>query len=396
MFSLVAGNLLFFIVVANEFGLERFGYFAFAFSVANLLNLLVGYGYPQRILRDGNTPELGSSLNCASGLLLKLLIFSLIGGAILVASLIYDIEPFFIILFFGFSIGSFGDYFGSYSRAVGNHLVDSINLAVSSLVMLAGLGLLTQQLTEVSASIAFLFAKVVYFAFSAITAFRAGTVRMSINDFSIKTIVPEIRAGFPYFIDYSLVRLYVVIDTILVRVILGDTAVGLYQSGNRLLQGFFPVVQGLNNVFLPKFSYHWGKTWPKGLVKLFVSINFGLTVSCLVFFFAIAPRIIPILFGPQFSEILQSLWMFGVYGALRIISGSLGIYLTAIGGQLDRVKSNIICLSVLALSMVALGNVYDLSGVLASLAISNLVLALIYSRTILEYHRRLTYGKESL
>lgn len=391
--SQVAGNFLFFVLLANAFGVERFGYFLYLYSIANLLTLLVDYGYPQRILREAGEHSEDRKPDCSSGLVLKIFILSTISIGVWLTSLIIQIEIFFMVLLAGFALGSFGDFFGSYIRAAGQHLKDSINLFSATAILILGVWSVAAELTEIQASIIFLLSKGVYLLLSFLRSCSARVLTGIFERRQILAIATELRRGAAYFLDVSLIRMHGVIDTILVRLLLGDLIVGLYQSGQRFLQGFFPMAQVLNNVFLPLLATkNHSNTYARNL-KTFVFLNIGLAASCLLFFLLIAPHVLPLILGSDFAGIIPFLWMFGLYGGLRILSAGLAIYLTSIGGQVDRAKANAAALTVLIAFIFLLGILFDLSGIIMALSISNLVLLFMYSFSIVKVKKRYAVPK---
>jgi len=393
--SQVAGNFVYFVLIANIFGPDRFGYYLFSYSIANFLILFVDYGYSQRILREAVNYRQHGVQDCSAGLMFKLLALALMVLVVLLTSLFVPVDKFFYILLAGFVLGSFGDYFGSFIRAAGRHLTDSINLFVATSILVLGVLLLPFEINEIHAAIIFFAAKAAYCALS----FWIGRPVRILTNLSGKPLLAiataELKKGFVYFLDVSVIRMYGVLDTILIRLLLGDGIVGLYQSGQRMLQGFFPMVQVLNNVFLPLLAANGPEARSIYFPKVFSALNIGLAICCLAFFLWVAPILLPLLFGNDFIGITPFLWMFGMYGALRILSAGLAIYLTAIGGQVDRAKANIIALLVLIVCICFLGGLFELAGVIASLSISNSILLILYFVSILNFRRRYADHKES-
>lgn len=378
--SQVLGNVAFFILLARMWEPIQFGHFVYLYSLTTLLVLIVDYGYPQRVLRDVPRQGFRNRINLVNGFSFKVLA-ALAVLMLAIGQNSFGEDPAIVIVTLALIAGSFADYFGSHLRALGQHRADSVNLLLSNLLLLVPLTALTFSvstlLSVLGVSLILLLAKVFYLGLSYVGAVKAIGMRVWRPRLRIKALKQEILNGFSYALDVYVVRSYGVLDTILLKMFAGDLAVGLYQSGQRMLQGFLPFAQVANNVFVPMLSACQGRIFRFHATQL-ILICLLAGAGCAVFFWYFGEFVVKYVFGERYSGIYPYLWLFGILGFLRFAAASLAIILISMGRQAFRVRSNLISILMMIGCAVILIPTYGLSGVVFSLIISSVSVLLFY------------------
>lgn len=379
--SQVLGNVAFFVLLARMWGPSEFGYFIYMYSISSLFVLAVDYGYPQRVLREA--PRLGfrNRVNLVAGTSFKCAV------ALVVIVLTCVISAFgedvsIIVILLAMLLGSFAEYFSSHIRALGNHYSNSKDIFVSNALLVVTLFTIVKfndtKLSYLQVSLILLIAKLVYLALSYKKIVSMFDMHLRRIKFRHKLLLSEMRVGFAYAIEVFFVRASGVLDTIILRFIAGDLAVGLYQSGQRMLQGFFPFAQVANNVFMPMLSTSRGKAFRVIAVKL-LSVCLVAGGVALAFFVGFGEVLIEMVFGSEYIDIESYLWQFGVLAFLRFASAPLAIVLTCTGNQVFRVKSNAFSIIIMLVLAVILIPAYGIGGITMALIISNLAVIGFYS-----------------
>lgn len=378
--SQVLGNVVFFIILASAWPPDTFGRFSFWYAVSTVAALSVDYGYCARVLREVPIARGFTRRNLNRGLAFKVFMSATVLTSSIVAAAFVELPPFFWLLLSAMILRSVGEYFGCHLRAIGQHAIDTIGLFASNLFMvllLVAVQTLRAELSPEMASLVLFGAKVLY----AVVTFRAIVPRWKV-DFRIltlswKTVRYEARVGSPYAGDALVARAYGTLDVVVLNILAGPAAVGLYQSGQRLLQGFLPVAGVFTNVFLPVLTNPASRHYRASLAVLWVaSVSAGLI--CAGFFFWVAPSVVPLVFSPAYSAIVPELASFGIIGLLRFVSAPSAVVLTALGYQKVRTIVNIVSLATMLIAAFVFVRSEGMPGLLDAVLLSNALLAVLY------------------
>lgn len=381
VFSAILGNVVFFVILARLWTPKEFGQFFFVYSLVTLSALIVDYGYPQRILREAPRQTFRNKIALMRAYRYKaitsiiLVILSLIAGYTLDSAL----PP---VMMLAAISASFADFFGSYLRALGRHWNDSINLLVANTALVAAIVTaslaISHELTLMVAAAIYLASRGLHLALSLASATRLMGFRPYKTALKVKGIGKEIAVGHSYAIDVALTRSFGLVDTILLRAFAGEGTVGLYQSGQRLMQGLLPVAQVINNVFLPRISSASRAEVETRLVNYMLLLCFLSGIASLLGFTLAGPKVIAYAFGSDYLPVTEYLWAFGVLCMTRFWAAGLAIAITATGYQSLRTRTNALSLAIAILMIIALCPEYEIWGAIVALTSSNCVLIAIY------------------
>lgn len=381
--SAILGNIVYFVLLARQWIPEEFGYYLYIYSLATLLTLVIDYGFPQRVLREVPLFSFRNKINLIKGVSAKVAATLMVMVFALLFVYFYENKELFVIVIAATAIGSFGDYFSSHMKAMHHHKIDSANLLITNAILILAvfilMDLLGRALTLNEAALLLLTSKSYYLVSSAY--FASKILRLPILSAKIRlfAVESEMKKGAPYAMDVTLIRSYGVVDTILLRYFAGDAATGIYQSGQRLLQGFLPLAQVFNNVFLPLLSRSYDTNRFKKQAIILLSLS-GITgvLGLMVFHYA-GSYIVNLVFGIKYIEVLPYLSAFGMVIFLRFISSGIAILLTATGNQRKRTTLNALSLVLLIVLMIILGKSQGTWGIIYSIFISNAFLVCAYT-----------------
>lgn len=382
VFSAILGNIVYFVVLARQWLPEEFGYFLYIYSLATLLTLVIDYGFPQRVLREVPLFTYRNKINMVKGLSTKALATILMVTFAVMYSFFVDNNELLTIIITATVMGSFADYFSSHLKALHLHKLDSLNLFTINSALVITLLLITaassRALTLNEAALMLLFSKTGYLLSSGILVSKNLRLRLHSVNIRIFPVPSELKIGASYAIDVALIRSYGILDTIMLRYFAGDSATGIYQSGQRLLQGFLPLAQVYNNVFLPLLSRSHGtiRHRRQAIILLTLSIITGVFGYLLLHY--AGQYIVNFIFGNKYIAVLPYLSAFGLIILLRFITSGIAILLTASGNQSRRTILNATSLVILIVSMIALGESHGTWGIIYSILISNAFLITAY------------------
>lgn len=190
----------------------------------------------------------------------------------------------------------------------------------------------------------------------------------------------HLRAGWAYAVDGGLAQLSSQLDTLLVRVLLGAHAAGVYQAGMRVVVGVLSLSLVTGNVFIPRLSRVLNDA-PAHLqvLRQLRRTYVGLAIVSGALVWGLGWLLMRYGYGPAFFE-LSHLWpWFALLIVVRVSAANYGVQLTALGRQAARSGVNAFALAasvLLVCGAVATG--WGLVGVVAALAISSLIVLLAY------------------
>jgi O-antigen/teichoic acid export membrane protein len=149
---------------------------------------------------------------------------------------------------------------------------------------------------------------------------------------------PILRQTIPFALDDGLSLSYIRIDTVLLGIFKGTTAVGLYQAGTNLVLYANVFARTMNLSLYARMSKAWPGD-PKRLAMLrdaslhmLGAIAMPVTVGSLL----IAPRLIPAIYGPEFAPAVFCYQLLVLVIPIRMLGHTLGTAITAANGQTRR------------------------------------------------------------
>jgi O-antigen/teichoic acid export membrane protein len=152
------------------------------------------------------------------------------------------------------------------------------------------------------------------------------------------TVAPLLRRTTPFAIDDALSLAYVRIDAVLIGIIQGTTAVGLYQAAANLVIYLNILPRMLNFSLYARMS----RAWPgdsDGLRRLrdaSLRLVGAFGVPLMVGAILLASEIIRTIYGPQFDGAITAFRLLALVIPIRMLANTLGTALTAVDRQTQR------------------------------------------------------------
>ncbi|QZD92874.1 oligosaccharide flippase family protein [Qipengyuania xiapuensis] len=392
LFASLLGNAFIFLIIARAFGAADFGRFALIYATASVLGLMVDFGYPQRFLKDFYVYSEKHGGLPSRVLATKLAFVVLASFANLVVSLAMGIDlALMAVIWTGIVLVSFGAFFGSCLRAMGEHRIDSTNLLLANS---SGAAIATALYLSGSENPFHYFALFSLlgsiYLFLSYRAFRK-QCRIVLEPISIGKCVEEVRGGISYAADIWVTRSFGFLDVLVLSLFVSNAGLGLYQAGQKLLLVAFAVNQIINNVFLPIFS---AREREVGLdTKSLLAIIAGtgtMGVAVAAVFYLIFPVAVDILYGDGFEETkVMGFWL-ALAILFRLLSLGPSIWVVAAGRQTLRFMLNAFNMAVFLGLCLFFAPRYGFVGGAMATAISTLIWAgsFIVAGLVIAKHQR--------
>jgi O-antigen/teichoic acid export membrane protein len=159
--------------------------------------------------------------------------------------------------------------------------------------------------------------------------------------------------------------LYGQIDTLLVRVVLGETAAGLYNAALRLLMLASFAAQSLSQWFQPRLATAavCSPEWLALRLRLRLCLG-GVGMLGLIGFTMFAPQLLALLYGPAYADAAGALTVAGFVLAARCFVAAQWIELTALKLETHRARDSWILLGLFSVLALPFGWAAGAAGVM--------------------------------
>ena len=333
------GGLVVTVLLAHLEGPAGLGRFQFALTLTLLLSFAVAFGLPKLLVRElARRPDqiedvvaTATTTALIAGTVVTLLMFSvgqLLGAdttVLVLAGLALTMDSAMRINMTPFWALEKMRY---EALAVGVQEVVFLALAAGALIVGAG---------AVGVMAAYLVSRIVGFGIAwLIVATRFGVV--IVPRWRAGSFAPLLRKSTPFALDDALSLAYIRLDTILLGIIVGAHAVGLYQSATNLVLYLNILPRMLNLSMYPRMS----RAWPGQVAELrrlldsslliLGAIAVPITVGSLL----LAPRIFAVMYGSRFESAVLAYQLLVPIIPMRMLGNSLGTALTAADRQTQR------------------------------------------------------------
>lgn len=392
----LTGSVIF-IILARIWGVEQFGMFMFWYSLSTLITLVVEYGFSYQILKEvGREPK-------SVEFVMKKFLSAKVGLTFFVLSMVFLMTPFitiendelviFLYLLLGSIVYSFTDFHNVAFRALGLFNVETgINIFSNIILFSFVSGMAFIGYSPVVVAGTFLLSRVIHLLIT-LHKYTSLIGRPSV-EFRASEIASTVRSGLAYGVDVSVTNLYGNIDTILVKLVLGDAAVGVYQAGMRLVQSVLLFLPVFGNVYLPGLSHK--KKSAAEFSELANNLQIktvGIGLLCGVTFVFFGFDMTLFLYGTEYSQLAEIIPYLGLFIFLRFVVASYGVTLTASGLQVARVWS--ITISSISLSIFGYVFLQDdgIVGICRALLLSTVILYALFFLVL--WARNLPIGRWS-
>jgi len=342
-------GLLVFVLMARGLGPSAYGLVATVFAYATLASLMTDFGFASKTLRDiaADREGGGAILNASLGVKAYLIVPVMVGGAVILVFV--PGEPLHRLaaglLGAAVLIGAVGDLALTAYRAVGRYSGETwmtIWTSAIHLAMVGGISLAHGDLLTLA--IGFLASRLLYTGvalFGAERLFTGHRLRL----LPLREVWTSIRGAWGWAADSGLGFLTGQIDGLLVPMIFGLQAAGIYQSGGRFIQAALGLVAILAAVHIPRLAKVAVETSrvTSGERRMMIEFTTAGVMLGLVFWLG-GPLITRLLLGADYAGV-NSLWLgFSVFLLARYMAASLGAGLSARGLPLVRVVGQVAAL----------------------------------------------------
>jgi O-antigen/teichoic acid export membrane protein len=333
------GGLVATVLLAHLEGPSGLGRFQFALTLTLLLSFAVAFGLPKLLVRElARRPDrIGEVVETAT--MTALVAGAAVTALLLAFGLAFDADTTILVLAgLALTVDSAMRITMTPFWALERMRYEALSVGVQEATFLAlAAGALVGGAGAVGVMAAYLASRAV----GLVTTWLIVAVRFRI------VIVPRWRSGafspllkkaLPFALDDALSLAYIRLDTILLGIIVGTHAVGLYQSATNLVLYLNILPRMLNLSMYPRMS----RAWPREVGELrrlldsslliCGAIAMPITVGSLL----LAPRIFGVMYGSSFESAVLAYQLLVPIIPMRMLGNSLGTALTAADRQTQR------------------------------------------------------------
>lgn len=375
---LLSGFFLIFFL-ARLLSVEDFGIFTYCLVFANILVLIVEYGYNLKLSKDtAKDIENISEITFKAVKIKVFLIIPLLAVSVVVWSVDFiEIETLQILLLLTISavFNSFGNHFLIPYRSVNRFNIETIYVFINNLFILSFVILVSYFYNNLLlVAITFMSIKFI---------FMIATFLRFKKDFGITLkkleIKKELAETFPYAVHIAVGAMYLNIDTIILKEYVEDYDVGIYQAGMRALAAATIGLTVINSVLVPKLSSL--SSDKDSLISVGTFFNryimvFGLLITIVINLFD--SELINLVYSNKFSDLTQYVFLFSIVIFLRYFGSVYGTLLTISDNQKVRTIGVTLTLFLIIILDLYLIPIHGIYGALYSLIIAHIVLNAIY------------------
>jgi len=376
---LVSGFFLIFIL-ARLLTLSDFGILTYSLVFANLLVLIIEYGYELKLSKDSAKNLNDISILTSTALKVKLSLLSFVIIILFILGVLDYPDPTTFKIVFIFSISSvfnsFAKHFLIPYRSIDRFDVEAKFVFINNILLFGIVALVAYFSRNITAiALGFLFVKILYSIF---------TVRRFIADFGLKfdsvNLLAELKQTFPYAIHIAVGAMYLNIDTIILREFVSNSEIGIYQAGMRAMAAATIGLGIFNSVLIPKLSSLVGENKDQ-LIELSTKFNLfalilGLLIALMVNIFS--DELIYIVYGKKFSTLSNYVIYFSIIIFFRYFSVVYGALLTISDKQKIRTYGVLFTLLfIIVVDLLAIPT-YGIHGALYTLIAAHIILTAIY------------------
>lgn len=160
---------------------------------------------------------------------------------------------------------------------------------------------------------------------------------------SISGIYEMIKKGWNMFLCLIFPNLYSSLSVVLLRSFCGDTATGIYSSGQKFISLSDQLSQVVSRTFYPFLAIHIDKH------ELFVRINFIISITASICLFAFADLIVYIFYTPEFADSAMVIRIMSPGPVFLFLMNAYGNNYLVLRGYEYILRNIIICSSVFGL-----------------------------------------------
>tara|TARA_R110002096_G_scaffold360605_2_gene553569 strand:- start:603 stop:1862 length:1260 start_codon:yes stop_codon:yes gene_type:complete len=344
-------------ILARAFSLADFGNFTYALTLGTVFGLIVDYGFNIKIIKDVSSNEVNVnkvvSKTIGSKFLLLLLSIILFITTTVLLKNTNELSLSGLFLFLSLVVFSFTNTFLSVFKGRKEYIKDLKVVIVDNLVTVIIVSIIAFITNDILyTSISFFFSKLIALVYSFCIYKRE-------NEFVFPKyydIIQDLKQALPYGVHYWVGSLYLNIDTIIMKPLVSEEDLGIYQSGIRIIIGLGILLTIINSVYLPLLNEYLNKNrnlFLKNILKLNTNV-FRLSILSIVGMITFSKLIIIVLFGSKFLELQEIFWIIALIVGIRIIGSSYGILLTISDKQRLRAIAGALSIFIIIISDIIL------------------------------------------
>lgn len=383
VFSILLGRVIIFLFIAKEVGPSDFGKLSLSYALCSILGIVLDYGYPLSILKNGK-----KQLSEYGGVPLRVFHFKAVMSCVLsllliLSSLASDL-PIKVILLIWLSIliTSFANVLSTFLKSCDKHGSDSGNALLSNVLGIIYCTLLFKDSHLELYALAFL---VISIAYLFLTYYLyTSNFTFFFEAFSLKKLKNELSNNFYYAVDSVVQRGISFLDVIILAFFVSPAMVGLYQAGQKLMQGLLPVALVMNNVFMPLLSNSENevKKWKNlSVLVMLSSALIGLFLASILFFGS--SIIIDCLFSDEYSSLNEYAVFFALVIILKYIASGFSIVIISMGMQRKRFFINLFSIFSFVILSSLLTNFFAINGLFYALIANAIIIVILYGSILI-------------
>ncbi len=376
---LVSGFFLIFIL-ARLLTLSDFGILTYSLVFANLLVLIIEYGYEIKLSKDSAKNLNDISILTSTAIKVKLSLLSFVIIILFILGVLDYPDPTTYKIVFIFSISavfnSFAKHFLIPYRSIDRFDVEAKFVFINNILLFGVVALVAYFSRNITViALGFLCVKILYSTF---------TARRFIADFGLKfdsvNLLAELKQTFPYAVHIAVGAMYLNIDTIILREFVSNSEIGIYQAGMRAMAAATIGLGIFNSVLIPKLSSLVDENKVQ-LIELSTKFNLitlisGLLIALMVNIFS--NELIYIVYGKKFSTLSNYVIYFSIIIFFRYFSVVYGALLTISDKQKIRTYGVLFTLLFIIVVDLFVIPTYELHGALITLIAAHIILTAIY------------------
>ena len=358
-------NAVLLMVLARLWGPAPFGGFAYATAVAALLGLVCGWGLSQKTTRDVAADPARAGALVRSAVAAQ----CLLAPALLVAVLAvggFGIGPprGLLLPLFGAFVGlNVAETAAAACRGMGRFDAEARASTFGNGVFF-GAGVVAALVFPGQEAVALaMFAGRLAHAAGAFLVLRAVTGAPGSPGVAALT---TLRAGAVYAGESVATGAFLQIDTVVVKLLLGEAAAGAYQAGVRLVVVALVAAQALAGFFVPSLVARLGDraAFAREARRVFAAFA-GLGCAFLLAFAAWGDGIVHAVYGSEYTRTAALSPLLGLLVCLRCLAAGAGIVLLAAGAQTWRLLATLVAIGAYLAAAAIVGPRLGLDGLVA-------------------------------
>ncbi len=372
-----------YIILARALGVEEFGRFTFALTFTGIFLTFIDYGFNLLVVKEvSQNPE--KKFDIINSIINAKIIITLFFTIILAVSLRLfnypdETKTIIYILWISVIFYSFGYFFNNVFRGLNNFQCETYpTIVLNAIQFILVTAFLLIGFMTLSVATAYLIGRVVYFIYSYwLIKAKLGKLNYKFN-YSRGLI--NIKVALPYGIHAILGALYFQIDTIFLSHFKGNTDVGFYQAGMRLVMASMIVYEVITSAFFPVIASTLKtdiETFKKNAFRLnryMILIGAIIGMACFLY----SDLIIQILYGKEYLPAGLVLKLLGIVIFLRFLGAGYAMFITVAEGQKYRAIGVSVSVGVSIIVNLILIPRYGAIGAAVASIITHIVLDSIY------------------